>query len=453
MASIINFIQPYFKLLSIFDIDSVIEYLITYKFVALILCGTIAFVMVVDFIFKRRMNYDGAHIMITGGSSGIGLALAKEYVVKGAHVTLIARDVSKLRQAISSLEKIAPRNESRILSFLSLDLSNDCYEHIASTISSHIEQLSKSTGSNMAADVLINCAGTSIADTFVNLPASEFDRMLNVNVRGSILPTKAIVEGMIAKSKVSTNKAGRIVFVASQVAQVSLHGFTAYGASKWALRGLAESLQMELKPHNIMVSVAYPPDTDTPGYQLEMIDKPFITKALSESGTVFSSEDVAKTIVKYSTLGYFGVSVGLDGWLLKQLHPGMTPLNSSWEVIQQILFAPIARFISIFYLLSWDWLCHKETFHPTITQRQSSSVAHKESTNLKEKSVLTGSKTSQLSAASVPMTSIDENKTEALKSLIRPKTNLKSAAASPIIVETAKVASNSSSVKNRKKQA
>lgn len=47
--------------------------------------------------------------------------------------------------------------------------------------------------------------------------------------------------------------------------QVAIHGYTAYGASKWALRGLAEALQMEVKPFGIFVSVSYPPDTDTPG--------------------------------------------------------------------------------------------------------------------------------------------------------------------------------------------
>lgn len=47
--------------------------------------------------------------------------------------------------------------------------------------------------------------------------------------------------------------------------QVAIHGYTAYGASKWALRGLAEALQMEVKPFGIYVSVSYPPDTDTPG--------------------------------------------------------------------------------------------------------------------------------------------------------------------------------------------
>ena len=53
-------------------------------------------------------------------------------------------------------------------------------------------------------------------------------------------------------------------------------------------------------------------------------------------------------------IGYFGISTGLDGWLLKQLHPGMSPVNNIWEVIQQVLFGPLCRIIAIFYLLTWD---------------------------------------------------------------------------------------------------
>jgi 3-dehydrosphinganine reductase len=150
---------------------------------------------------------------------------------------------------------------------------------------------------------------------------------------------------------------GRIVFVSSQVAQVAIHGYTAYAASKWALRGLAEALQMEVKPHGILVSVCYPPDTDTPGYEAEMLTKPDITKSLSESGDVFTSEQVADDILEFSAKGYYGISTGFDGWLLKQLHPGMSPCNNLWEVWQGILFSGIARFISLFYIADWDSAC------------------------------------------------------------------------------------------------
>lgn len=142
---------------------------------------------------------------------------------------------------------------------------------------------------------------------------------------------------------------------------MAIYGYSAYAASKWALRGLAESLQMELKPYNIYVSVAYPPDTDTPGYEVEMQSKPEITKKLSESGTLFSSTSVARDIVEGSTSGHYSITSGLDGWFLKQLHPGMAPLNNIWEVLEGIVFGSLARVVSVFYLLEWDNMC--STYH------------------------------------------------------------------------------------------
>ena len=72
---------------------------------------------------------------------------------------------------------------------------------------------------------------------------------------------------------------------------------------------------------------------------------------------MFTSDDVASDIVKFSGRGYFGISTGFDGWLLKQLHPGMSPCNNLWEVWQGILFSGLARFISVFYIASWDADC------------------------------------------------------------------------------------------------
>ena len=89
----------------------------------------------------------------------------------------------------------------------------------------------------------------------------------------------------------------------------------------------------------------------------EMLTKPAVTKALSESGSVFSPAAVARDVLRYSALGYFGISTGLDGWLLKQLHPGMGPVNNWWEVTQSVLFAPLAKVISVAYVLGWDAVC------------------------------------------------------------------------------------------------
>lgn len=118
---------------------------------------------------------------------------------------------------------------------------------------------------------------------------------------------------------------------------------------------------MEVKPFNISVAVSYPPDTDTPGYKEEMLTKPSLTKIISESGQVFAPRSVARDIIRAADAGQFTISTGLDGWLLKLLHPGMSPVNNIFEVFEQVIFASLARFVAVFYLLSWDFLVAKHT--------------------------------------------------------------------------------------------
>lgn len=61
---------------------------------------------------------------------------------------------------------------------------------------------------------------------------------------------------------------GRIVFVSSAAGQIGIWGYTAYSPSKFALRGVAEALQMEMHPYNIRITVVYPPNTDTEGFKV-----------------------------------------------------------------------------------------------------------------------------------------------------------------------------------------
>ena len=87
-------------------------------------------------------------------------------------------------------------------------------------------------------------------------------------------------------------RGGRIVFVSSQAGQVGIFGFSAYSPSKFAVVGLAQVLRMELQAHGIFVSVAYPPDTDTPGFEEENKCKPEETKLISETAGLFQPEQV-----------------------------------------------------------------------------------------------------------------------------------------------------------------
>ena len=115
---------------------------------------------------------------------------------------------------------------------------------------------------------------------------------MRVNYIGGVYCSKSVVESM------KSRKFGRILFVSSQAGQLGIYGYTAYSATKFALRGLAEALQMELKPFNVYISVSYPPDTDTPGFNEELKDKCEETCLISESSGLFKSKDVALDILQ-----------------------------------------------------------------------------------------------------------------------------------------------------------
>ncbi|XP_045314685.1 3-ketodihydrosphingosine reductase isoform X3 [Leopardus geoffroyi] len=155
---------------------------------------------------------------------------------------------------------------------------------------------------------------------------------MSVNYLGSVYPSRAVITTM------KERRVGRIVFVSSQAGQLGLFGFTAYSSSKFAIRGLAEALQMEVKPYNVYVTVAYPPDTDTPGFAEENKTKPLETRLISETVSVCKPEQVAKQIVKDAIQGNFNSSIGSDGYMLSSLTCGMAPVTSITEGLQQSRF-------------------------------------------------------------------------------------------------------------------
>ncbi|KPP67174.1 3-ketodihydrosphingosine reductase-like, partial [Scleropages formosus] len=272
---------------------------------------------------------------VTGGSSGIGKCIAMECYKQGAFITLVARDESKLVQAKKEVEKCAI-NDKQVVLCISVDVSKD-YGQVESVIKQAQEKLGP-------VDMLVNCAGTSLSGKFEEMEVDCFKE----------------------------RRMGRIMFVSSQAGQIGLFGYTAYSPSKFALRGLAESLQMEMKPYNIYVTVAYPPDTDTPGFAEENKSKPLETRLISETSGMCQPEQVAKIVVKDAVQGNFNSSVGPDGYMLSALTCGMSPVTSITEGLQQILTMSLFRTIALFYLGSFDSIIRR-----CMIQREQSKGADK----------------------------------------------------------------------------
>lgn len=214
--------------------------------------------------------------------------------------------------------------------------------------------------------MLVNCAGTSVTGKFEDIEVNCFERLMAVNYLGSVYPSRAVIATM------KERRMGRIVFVSSQAGQLGLFGYTAYSPTKFALRGLAEALQMEVKPYDIYVTVAYPPDTDTPGFAEESKTKPLETKLISETSSVCQAEQVARVIVKDAIQGNFNSSVGSDGYMLSILTSGMSPVTSITEGLQQVVCMGIFRIIGLFYLGSFDSIVRR-----CMMQREKSESADK----------------------------------------------------------------------------
>ena len=241
--------------------------------------------------------------LITGGSSGIGLASAKLLAQQGCHVWLAARREELLKSAVSQLEalRISP---DQIFGFTQADLSNTEQAHKVSS------QVTLAVG---MPDLLINSAGIVEPGRFTELSLDDFQRQMDVNFYATLYMVKAALPGMLERGD------GCIVNIASMASVVGLFGYTAYSASKFAVRGFSEALRSELKPHGIHVMLVYPPDTDTPQLAYDNLHKPFETKVISGTAKVMSADMVAGEILAGIKRRRMTVIPGFDTRLLNRL--------------------------------------------------------------------------------------------------------------------------------------
>lgn len=368
--------------------------------VACMVCNVLAIALLSRACQPRRLSLRGKHVVITGGSSGIGKAVAavssrprlraravpspqprqasplrcgapvasahrgrvalhaftcflvaaargsaapnaserapQEVLSRGASVTIVARNLAKLNDAADDLTTAGP--EGCVVEVASIDMSDD------RAVKAGFARIMKTSG---RIDVLINSAGATHPGNFEELDSAVWNRLLALNVTGGAMAARAAVPYM--KSKGS----GAIVFVSSLAGLVGLYGYTAYSASKFAVRGMAEALHMELKPHGISVSVAYPGDTDTPQLEAEEELKPPETKAISDGSDTSKPEDVAAAIVDGLCARRFAIYSGIEGWMLTTATAGMGPATTLLDAFMEISLVGLLRLVGLGYHLSW----------------------------------------------------------------------------------------------------
>ena len=181
----------------------------------------------------------GRHAVVTGGGRGIGAAVAERLVRLGANLTLMGRDMARLEAAAGAL----PRARALVCDVTDED-----------AVAQAFEQAAKLAGDPA---ILVNNAGAAISAPFRKTTLDQFRHMLDVNLTGAFLCSRAVLPAMTEAG------AGRIVNIASTAGLKGYAYVSAYGAAKHGLVGLTRALALETAERGITVNAVCPGYTDT----------------------------------------------------------------------------------------------------------------------------------------------------------------------------------------------
>jgi NAD(P)-dependent dehydrogenase (short-subunit alcohol dehydrogenase family) len=191
-------------------------------------------------VYSRLSEYDfgGKTVLITGGSRGLGLVLARQFADEGANIAVCARDPRELERARADL---AARG-ARVLAF-------PCDVTDRAQVRELIEVVTQRFG---RVDVLVNNAGVIQVGPLETMTLEDFEQAMNVHFWGPLYTTLAVLPQMRARGE------GRIVNVSSIGGKISVPHLVPYSASKFALAGLSDGLRAELAKDGVVVTSVFP---------------------------------------------------------------------------------------------------------------------------------------------------------------------------------------------------
>ncbi|OTB03209.1 hypothetical protein M426DRAFT_60909 [Hypoxylon sp. CI-4A] len=269
-----------------------------------------------SFISKNEFPVDGRTVLITGGSTGLGLAVARQLAEKGANVIIVARDVSKLQEGVTYISQGARSSDTQRFHHISADVTTapECARVVA-------EAAAWNHGA--PPDVVWCCAGSAHPSLFVDTPPDQFQTMMDSNYFSCVYMAHAVLNVWLKSSprlsalgpngngdsKAASQNNQRdphprhLIFTGSFVSFYSFAGFTPYAPSKAAVRSLADSLSQEMNLYSasssspVRVHAVFPATMPTRGLEQENSVKSDVTKALEEGDQILAPDECARRAI------------------------------------------------------------------------------------------------------------------------------------------------------------
>lgn len=236
---------------------------------------------------KRPWSFAGKVVLITGGSRGLGLLLARQLAAEGARLALVARNAEDLGRAAAELREHVWGRRAEVLE-LPADVGDQ--QQMEGAVQAAIRHYGR-------LDVLINNAGIIQVGPAENMALADFEEALNVHFWGPLYAVR------VALPQFKRQGGGRIVNIASIAGKVAVPHLTPYSASKFALVGLSDSLRAELAKDGVRVTTVCPWLMRTGSYRNVAVkgqhERELAWFALSDSLPLLSmrGEDAARLIL------------------------------------------------------------------------------------------------------------------------------------------------------------
>ncbi|KAN0065912.1 3-dehydrosphinganine reductase [Thecaphora frezii] len=267
---------------------------------------------------SSRWKPAGRNVLITGGSQGLGLALARLLVERGSNVVVCARTESKLTAAVESLKSLAV-SPSQTISYVAADVSTfSGAQHVIRSCP-------------VVPDTVFCCAGGAKPGFFLQQTEADFQEGIKTDYLTSLATAHAAANAMARAypphEQQKRKLTPKIVLVSSTLGFMALVGYSQYTPMKHAIRGLAESLRSELILYGIDVHSYFPANILSPGFEEENKTKPQITKDIEGDGSALTPGECAKRLIKGLQAGHFFITSDATTELFRTSALGSAPTN------------------------------------------------------------------------------------------------------------------------------